>query len=107
MAHFAELDVTNRVLRVLVVDADDGADGTLRPPRFCTEVLGGRWVRTFYATPGKRYAGVGDTYDAAAADFTPPPAPPTPEQQLSLDAEFQKLNQAQRDLVLKFLGRVT
>lgn len=71
MAHWAELDDTNKVIRVIVADPDDGADGTIHPPAFCTDVLGGTWVRTYYDTEGQVYAGVGATWDAATGAFTP------------------------------------
>jgi hypothetical protein len=32
----------------------------------------GRWVETFYDTPGKTYAGIGYTYDEATQDFVAP-----------------------------------
>ena len=73
MAHWAELDKVNTVLRVIVCDADDGADGTIHPPAFCTDVLGGTWVRTYYDTPGEIYAGVGYSWDGTR--FVPPPSP--------------------------------
>lgn len=82
MAHFAELDDTNTVLRVIVVsneDAPDEAPGTA----FCVALLGGTWKQTSYntqagvhATGGtpfrKNYAGVGYTYDDVRDAFLPP-----------------------------------
>lgn len=47
MAHFAEIDSLNKVIRVLVVDnsIQDGA-------AYLTELLGGLWVQTSYNTHG-------------------------------------------------------
>jgi hypothetical protein len=72
MPHWAELDDDNAVLRVIVCDADDGADGAKHPPAFCTETLGGTWVRTYYDTKGRTYAGIGYRWDPKLADFKPP-----------------------------------
>lgn len=73
MAHWAELDDDDRVLRVIVCDADDGADGRVHAPAFCTDVLGGTWERTYYSTPGHTYAGIGDVWYPEVGDFGPPP----------------------------------
>lgn len=73
MAHWAEVDDEGVVLRVIVCEADDGQDGTLHPPAFCTDVLGGRWVRTYYATKGQTFAGIGYRWDGEM--FTPPALP--------------------------------
>lgn len=72
MAHWAELDENDEVLRVIVCDADDGADGAKHPPAFCTEVLGGAWQRTFYNSAGHTFAAVGYRWDAKLHDFTVP-----------------------------------
>jgi hypothetical protein len=78
MAHFAELDVNNIVLRVIVVDNKDTADahgvekeyiGTA----FCERVLGGTWKQTSYnGNKRKNYAGIGYTYRADIDAFVPP-----------------------------------
>lgn len=75
MAHWAEIDENDDVLRVVVCDADDDADGTLHPPAFLTDVLGGTWVRTYYSTEGHKFAGVGDRWTGTA--FEPPTLPDT------------------------------
>jgi hypothetical protein len=62
MAHFAEIDSNNVVLRVLVV-ADEHED---RGQEFLANDcnLGGTWVKTSYnATFGGKFAGTGDTWD--------------------------------------------
>jgi len=82
MAHFAELDDNNVVLRVIVVDTKDNstADGVEKESigqAFCERLFGGRWLQTSYNNNiRKRYAGIGYTYDAALDAFiTPKPYP--------------------------------
>lgn len=70
MAHFAELDETGVVLRVLVVpdDQEHRGEAFLRDDLG----LGGRWVQTSYnGRIRRRYAGVGMTYDPARDSFIP------------------------------------
>jgi hypothetical protein len=82
MAHFAELDETNTVLRVIVVDNNDclnaeGQEDEAVGVAFCTALLGGNWVQTSYnGNKRARYAGVGYMYDAVRDVFlTPKPFP--------------------------------
>ena len=82
MAHFAELDANNVVLRVVVVDTKDNstADGVEKESigqAFCERLFGGRWVQTSYnGKIRKRYAGAGYTYNEALDAFiTPKPFP--------------------------------
>jgi murein DD-endopeptidase MepM/ murein hydrolase activator NlpD len=78
MAHFAELDSNNVVLRVIVVANADtaSADGTEKEyigAAFCERLLGGTWKQTSYnANFRKNYAGQGYTYDAQRDAFIPP-----------------------------------
>ena len=59
MAHWAELDENNIVLRVTVGSNDEPDEGY----GWLIENLGGRWVQTSYnANFRKKFAGVGDTY---------------------------------------------
>ena len=80
IAHWAELNSDNEVIRVLVV-ADDKEDGQ----KFLAEDLGlgGTWKKTSYNTQGgvhtlggtpyrKNFAGVGYKFDAAKDAFIPP-----------------------------------
>lgn len=71
MAHFAEIDSDNKVLRVLVVDnahEDRGADYLAID---CN--LGGRWIQTSYnASIRGKFAGIGDTYDEVNDIFVAP-----------------------------------
>lgn len=75
MAHWAELNKDNVVIRVVVAD-DDGHD-------WLVETLGGRWLQTSYNThfgvhvlggiPFRgNYAGVGYIYDETLDAFIPP-----------------------------------
>jgi len=78
MAHFAEIDSNNVVLRVIVVANSDtsSADGTEKEyigAAFCERLLGGTWKQTSYnANFRKNYAGQGYTYDAQRDAFIPP-----------------------------------
>ena len=70
MAHFAELDNNNIVLRVIVVGDEDTADEDGNEVEaigiaFCENLLGGTWIQTSYNDNiRKQFAGIGDTYDA-------------------------------------------
>jgi hypothetical protein len=82
MAHFAELDATNTVLRVIVVNNSDclnakGQEDEAVGVAFCQNLLGGRWVQTSYNGSSRgRFAGIGYTYDAVRDVFlTPQPYP--------------------------------
>ena len=76
MAHFAEIDQNNIVLRVLV--CDEGSEG-----QAFLQQLGGTWVQTSYNTAGgqhslggtplrKNFAGIGYSYDPVRDAFIPP-----------------------------------
>jgi hypothetical protein len=81
MAHFAEINSDNTVIRVIVVDASTEDEGI----NFIKNDLGlsGRWIQTSYNTLygvhsgggipfRKNYAGVGYTYDEIRDAFIPP-----------------------------------
>lgn len=71
MSHFAEIDRNGIVLRVLVVPNEQ----EYRGQDFLANDLGlgGVWIQTSYnATIKKKYAGIGDTYDAATDTFIAP-----------------------------------
>ena len=78
MAHFAELDSNNVVLRVIVVSNADtstaqGEEKESIGIAFCERLLGGTWVKTSYnAKIRKNYAGIGFTYDKDRDAFIPP-----------------------------------
>jgi hypothetical protein len=74
MAHFAEIDADNKVLRVIVADTKE----------WCQANLGGTWVQTSYNTHGgqhpegrplhKNYAGIGYHWDGVGF-LAPQPFP--------------------------------
>lgn len=77
MAHFAELDANNIVLRVIVVHnnelMDNGQESEAKGIAFCQSLFGGNWRQTSYnANFRKNYAGIGFTYDATRDAFIPP-----------------------------------
>jgi hypothetical protein len=90
MAHFAEIDKNNTVVRVLVTDNNMPNEGL----DFLIQNLGGRWIQTSYNTLGgehllggtplrKNFAGIGYTYDAERDAFIAP----RPEGEWVLDEE--------------------
>ena len=93
MAHFAELDENNKVLRVTCVGNDEVAyNGDPAGETYCTNLLGGTWKQTSYNTrqgvhydpntwiPSEdqsqafrwNYAGKDFTYDSVNDVFIPP-----------------------------------
>jgi hypothetical protein len=80
MAHFAELDTNNVVLRVIVVGNNmilnaDGQESETVGVAFCHSLFGSDtiWVQTSYnGNFRKNYAGIGHTYDSVRNAFIPP-----------------------------------
>jgi len=78
MAHFAELDANNVVLRVIVVSNKDtsdanGAEKEHIGAAFCERLFGGTWKQTSYnGNIRKNYAGIGHTYRADIDAFVAP-----------------------------------
>lgn len=78
MAHFAELDENNVVLRVLVVSDEDCKDANGEEKEsigiaHLEKLLGGKWIQTSYTGRIRRnYAGVGMHYDSTADVFYHP-----------------------------------
>ena len=77
MAHFAELDHQNKVLRVIVVHnnelLDNGVESEQKGIQFCENLLGGRWIQTSYnGNFRKNFCGTGDLYDFTRDAFIPP-----------------------------------
>lgn len=79
MAHFAEIDENNIVVRVLVTDNDMPKEGLT----WLQKRLGGTWIKTSYNTFGgthlqggtplrKNFAAIGFTYDSDRDAFIPP-----------------------------------
>lgn len=78
MAHFAELDENNVVLRVIVVGNKDTSDASgvekeYIGQAFCERLYGGNWKQTSYnGNIRKNYAGIGFTYNSDIDAFVPP-----------------------------------
>ena len=81
MAHFAEIDSNNVVLRVIVIDNKDTADahGVEKEyigAAFCERLFGGTWKQTSYnGNFRKNFAGIGYSYMPAPIDGFAPPRP--------------------------------
>jgi len=84
MAHFAELDDSNKVVRVIVV-SNDNVLNELSGISFCQFLFGDgtNWVQTSYNTHRgvhknggnpfrKNFAGIGFSYDSTRDAFIPP-----------------------------------
>lgn len=91
MAHWAEIDETNTVLRVVVGDNNDpaGDEGY----QWLIDNLGGTWIKTSYnATIRKNFAGIGFIYDVDLDAFIPP-KPDDGDWQLNTDiCQWEKIN---------------
>ena len=78
MAHFAELNKTNIVIRVIVVHNNELLDENNNESEqkgidFCVAHYGGTWKQTSYnATFRKNYAGRGHLYDPIRDAFNAP-----------------------------------
>lgn len=71
MAHWAEVDENNLVIRVTVGDNNDpaGDEGY----QWLVDNLSGTWIKTSYnGTIRKNFAGVGYTYDSVRDAFIAP-----------------------------------
>jgi hypothetical protein len=69
MAHFAELNESNVVLRVLVTSNDEPDEGY----SWLLQNFGGTWVKTSYnRNIRKNFAGIGFIFDAERNAFIPP-----------------------------------
>jgi len=89
MAHFAELDSDNKVLRVIVVHNNEllvnGIENEQKGIDFCKSLFGSNtnWVQTSYNNNfRKQYAGINYTYDSIKNKFIAPQPYPS----WSLDA---------------------
>ena len=70
MAHFAEIDSNNKVIRVLVIDNAFESYGA----KYLSEELnlGGTWIQTSYNNKIRnKFAGIGDIYDPELDVFIP------------------------------------
>jgi hypothetical protein len=72
MAHYAEIDQNNIVLRVIVVPNE--VEPTEQAGiEYCQGLLGGNWIKTSYNhTIRKNFAGIGFQYDPRRDAFIPP-----------------------------------
>lgn len=88
MAHWAEIDLNNKVIQVTVGNNDEPDEGY----QWLLDNFGGTWVKTSYNTNGgvhtlggtplhKNYAGIGDTFDGIGF------AAPKPYNSWTLDTE--------------------
>ena len=97
MAHFAELNSSNEVLRVIVVSNDDvdanGGDLHVDAETFVESIVpystdGVAWKQTSYNNNfRKQYAGIGVTYDASKDKFILPQ--PFPSWSLDSNDDWQ------------------
>jgi hypothetical protein len=77
MAHFAELDDNNVVLRTIVINNSELLDENSveqeeKGISFCIQLYGGRWIQTSYSSAfRKNFAGVGYFYDSDEDAFYP------------------------------------
>lgn len=71
MAHWAEIDEFNFVVRVTVGDNDDPNND--EGYQWLIDNLGGRWIKTSYnGKIRKNFAGIGFYYDEILDAFVPP-----------------------------------
>ena len=83
MAHFAEINEDNIVLRVVVVSNDLEETGE----QWCSDNLTGTWKQTSYNNNiRKQFAGIGYTYDADKDIFIQPQ--PFPSWLLNEDSDW-------------------
>jgi len=89
MAHFAQLDENNLVIKVIVVHnnelIENGVESESKGIAFCQSLFGGNWVQTsFNHNIRKQFAGIGYTYDSDSDVFIAP----QPFASWSLDNNF-------------------
>jgi len=97
MAHFAELNNSNEVLRVIVISNDDveanGGELSSEAETFVASIVphsedGTAWKQTSYNNNfRKQYAGIGHTYDASKDKFILPQ--PYPSWSLDSNDDWQ------------------
>ena len=97
MAHFAELNNNNEVLRVIVISNDDveanGGELSSEAETFVASIVphstgGTAWKQTSYNNNfRKQYAGIGDTFDSSKDKFIKPQ--PYPSWSLDSNDDWQ------------------
>jgi hypothetical protein len=93
MAHFAEINETNKVIRVLVTDNNDpnGDEGY----QFLLDTFGGNWVKTSYnGNIRYNFAGIEYTYDPIDDAFIAPMPCNHDELTLTMDKKWSCSNEA-------------
>jgi hypothetical protein len=77
MAHFAQLDDTNTVTQVIVVNNSEllnesGNESEQKGIDFCKSLFGGNWIQTSYnGNIRKNFASIGYLYDPVKDAFIP------------------------------------
>ena len=90
MAHWAELDADNKVLRVLVGDNNQPDEGY----QWLIDNLGGTWVQTSYnGNIRYNFAGIGFTYDPIDDAFIAPMPCNHDELTLTADKKWECSNE--------------
>ena len=86
MAHYAQIDESNIVTQVLVMDNDmEENEGEQACVDWLVEHVGGTWIKTSYnGNIRKQYAGIGYTYDSTNDVFIAP----KPFASWTLDSSF-------------------
>ncbi len=116
MAHFAELNNSNEVLRVVVISNEDvnanGGDYSTEAETFVSTIVphssgGNQWKQTSYnGNARKQYAGIGDTFNASKNKFIKPK--PYPSWSLDSNDDWQapvpypKVTEIDSNIVLVF-----
>jgi hypothetical protein len=78
MAHFAEIDKNNKVIRVLLIPDEQEKRGQIYLAKDLN--LGGTWIQTSYNNNIRgKYAGISDFYDAEKDEFIAEYVEPTLE----------------------------
>ena len=78
MAHFAQLDESDYVVNVIVVNNEEllnelGIEEEALGVNFCVTLFSGRWIQTSYnANIRGRFAGIGMKYDPDKDEFVDP-----------------------------------
>jgi len=78
MAHFAQLDKNNTVIKVIVINNEallneSNNEIEQKGIDLCVELFDGEWIQTSYnGNIRKNYAGIGYTYDPIRDAFIPP-----------------------------------
>lgn len=75
MAHYAQVDQSNVVLRVIVITNEDEGPDEASGIAFCKALFGAdtNWLKTSYnRSMRKNFAGAGFTYDPVRDAFIPP-----------------------------------